>query len=101
MVETLKQQAQRLLGDVPQEQAFWVNDGCVVRNLKELNEEFKHMSNDIYIYHANGEKNDFATWIKDVYGDEVLAANLRAAMNKEQAARAVASRTNILSKRLT
>lgn len=100
MVETMKQQAQRLLADVSQEQVFWVNDGCIVRNLKELNEEFKHISDDTYSYHANLEKNDFATWVKDVFGDEVLAANLRAAMNKEQAAKAVSKRTNTLSKRL-
>jgi hypothetical protein len=100
MVETLKQEAQRLLADVPGECVFWVNDGQVLHNMKELGEGLKTMSDDTYIYHANKQKHDFYNWVNDVIGDETLAANLREALTRTQAIRAVSSRINILSKRL-
>ncbi len=100
IVETLKQEAQRLLADVPGEYVFWVNDGCILHNLKELGDELKHLSDDTYLYHTNGEKNDFANWVRDVIGDKILAERLVRASTRTQATRAVSSRINILSKRL-
>jgi hypothetical protein len=87
MIETLKQEAQRLLSDVPEENVFWVNGGRIIHNLKELGEELKTMTEDTYVYHANGQKNDFTNWVRDVLGDEMLAANLGRASTRAQAAR--------------
>jgi hypothetical protein len=101
MVETLKQEAQRLLADVSGEKIFWVNNGKALHNMKELGEGLKTMSDDTYFYHANEQKHDFFNWVKDAIGDEILAGNLREASNRTQAIRAVSSRINILSKRLT
>jgi hypothetical protein len=100
MVETMKQEAQRLLSDVPGEKVFWVNGGRVLRNLKELGEELKTMSDDTYTYHANLQKNDFINWVRDVIGDEKLAGNLKRVSTRAQMARAVSSRVILLSKRL-
>ena len=100
MVETLKQEAQRLLADVPKEKVFWANDGRVFHNMKQLGEGLNKMSDDTYIYHANIQKHDFYNWVKDVIGDEILAPNLHNALTRTQAVRAVSSRINILSKRL-
>jgi hypothetical protein len=100
-VETMKQEAQRLLSDVPAENVFWVNDGCILHNMKELADEIKNMSDDAFFYHANGEKNDFITWVRDVIKDETLVRELRKSSTKTQSAKAVANRINILSKRMS
>ncbi len=101
VVETMRQEAQRFLADVPAEYVFWVNDGCILRNMKELGEEFSNMSEAAYLYHANDEKNDFVTWVKDVIGDATLVRELKKASSKAQAARAVSNRLNLLTKRLS
>ena len=100
MAETLKQEAKRLLADVPEENVFWCHDGCVMHNMKELGDAMNTMADETYAYHANTEKNDFANWVRDVIKDEKLAKDLQKAPSKAQAARLVASRMSILSKRL-
>ena len=100
VVETLRQEAQRYLSDVPAEYVFWVNDGCILHSIKELGEEFKNMSEEAYRYHANDEKNDFVTWVRDVIGDATLVRELKKASGKTQAAKAVSNRMSLLSKRL-
>ena len=100
MMETLKQEAQRLLADVPAEYVFRVNDGQVLHGMGELGEGLKTMSDETYIYHVNEEKHDFYNWAKDVIGDKVLAANLRLASTRTQAIRTVSSRIYTLSRRL-
>jgi hypothetical protein len=100
MVETMKEEAQRLLLDVPGEKSFWVNGGQVLHNLEELGEALRTMSDENYIYHANGQKNDFITWVREVIGDEKLAGKLKVITTRAQMARAVSSRVILLSKRL-
>ena len=100
MVETMKQEAQRLLSDVPAEYAFWVNGGRVLRNLKELGEELKTMPDDTFAYHATGQKNDFINWVRNIIKEEPLAGALHGASTRAQASRAVSSRVSLLSKRL-
>jgi len=101
VVETMSQEAQRLLSDVPAENIFWVNDGCILHNMKDLADELKNMSDDAFLYHANTEKNDFINWVRDVIRDETLAREMRKASTKTQAAKAVTNRINIISKRIS
>lgn len=63
---------------------FWVNGNGALRNLKELAESLKGMSEETYAYHVNAEKNDFASWVKEVLLDGKLALDLKRA--KTQAA---------------
>ncbi len=100
VVETIKQEAQRFLANMPEDKIFWVNGGQVIRNMKELAEGLKNMPEETYTYHVNEQKNDFVNWVKDVIRDETLARDLRKASGRAQAARAVANRVSLLSKRL-
>lgn len=100
MAETLKQEAKRLLADVPEEYVFRCRNGDILHNLKELGDEFKTMPEENYAFHANAEKNDFTSWVRDIIKDERLASDLQKAPNQGQAAKLVASRIAILSKRL-
>ena len=100
MVEPLKQEAKRLLADVPNEHVFRCHDGLILQGMKELGNALNSMADETYVFHANTEKNDFTNWARDIIKDEMLAKDLRKAPNRAQAAKLVASRRATLSKRL-
>lgn len=99
MVETLKQEARRLLADVPVEYVFRSRDGGVLRNVKDLGDALNTMTYETYVFHANKDKNDFTNWARDIIKDEMLAKDLQKASNQAQAAKLVTSRIATLSKR--
>ncbi|MCK4525088.1 MAG: hypothetical protein KAU07_01485 [Candidatus Andersenbacteria bacterium] len=55
---------------------FWINNGPVLKNLKDLKESLLIMSKETFNYHVNKEKNDFAAWIKETLKDSTLANKL-------------------------
>jgi len=59
------------------ERRFWVHDGQVLQNLKELCDAFENMSNETYQHHVTAEKNDFASWVEFILEDPMLAEKLR------------------------
>lgn len=71
---------------------FWVNGNGALRNLKELAESLSSMSDETYAYHANAEKNDFASWVKEILMDGKLATDLKKAKNRAAAAKKVEAR---------
>jgi hypothetical protein len=97
MVAKPNPKMRKLLSDVPEQYVFWCHDGNVLHNMRELAEELTIMSAGDYAFHANTERNDFATWVKDIIKDETLAKNLRKAINQEQAASIVSSRIESIS----
>lgn len=56
---------------------FWVNGNGSLRNLKELADSLSAMSEETFAYHVNAEKNDFASWVKEVLLDSKLAVDLK------------------------
>jgi hypothetical protein len=80
MVVNIKQDA-RLLHDIEGEKRFFCHDGYVIKNLDELAQYLNRMTEDVFQYHVNSEKNDFSNWIRDVIGDTRLADELRKADN--------------------
>ena len=71
---------------------FWVNGNGALRNLKELAESLKVMSDEAYSYHVNKEKNDFASWVKEVLQDSKLALDLKRAKTQAGALKKVEAR---------
>jgi hypothetical protein len=100
MAETLKQEAKRLLADVPNEYVFRCNDGLILQGMKELGNALNSMTDETYVFHANTEKNDFANWTRDIIKDERLAKDLQIEPNRVQAAKMVTNRIAILSKKV-
>ncbi len=100
MAEAPKQGAKKFLADVPEENVFRCHDSCVMRNMKELGDALKTMTDETYAFHANTEKNDFVNWVKDIIKDERLAKDLQKASNRAQAAKVVGDRVSALSRRL-
>ena len=99
MARILRQNAERLLGDVPAHCVFWCCDGRVFRNMGDLGEALPSMAEETFAYHWNEERCDFSNWVRDVIGDEKLARDLAKSSNPAQAARRVSDRVAFLSAR--
>lgn len=89
-------EAKKIVSDVLPEKSFWVNNGPVLKNLHELAAALKKLKPQQFTHHVNKERNDFAKWIEDVFGDRILAQRVRALKTKESAARAVLQRISAL-----
>ena len=94
-----KDEARRYLCDVAPEQCFWINNGPVLKSLKELAEALPQLSNETFQHHVNKEKNDFNKWINDVIGDMQLANDLLSSRNKDSFLKKVSNRLNALKKK--
>ena len=80
----------KVLGEATYEQHFVVADGRRLKNIIELADALETMSEEIFSHHVNEFKNDFSSWVKDVFGEHNLAENLKSAASKADAQLAVA-----------
>jgi hypothetical protein len=91
---TSPEEARQLLAIVvPDWKAFWVNQGPIVRSLKELRIVIPRLSPESFQHHVNATRNDFASWTRDVIGDVELAKEL-------EKAKTIAETIDVLDKRL-
>ncbi|MFH1915682.1 MAG: hypothetical protein ABIJ21_00305 [Nanoarchaeota archaeon] len=84
------------LADVPEENKFHLQNGKVLRNMKELSQEFSEMDDDTFSHHVNDERNDFYNWVKGTIGDNVLANGILPLKDKETMQKKVVTRVNAL-----
>ena len=63
---------------------FWTNDGKGLKNLTELLNELRSMSQETFYHHVQPGKNDFANWINDVLQDTVTARAIRGLTTKTE-----------------
>jgi hypothetical protein len=77
---------EKILSDCPPEKAFFFNNGITCRNLFDLADQIAKMEDKLFVYHVNKDhgKNDFADWIKQVLGDEVLFEKLQGILDKKK-----------------
>jgi len=100
VVKISKEEAQRRLGDVPDEYAFLCHDGRRLRNLVQLRDALATMSDDVFAYHSNKEKKDFSNWVRDVIKDARLARQLREAGTLARARKLTVQRVAFLSSKV-
>jgi len=76
---------EKFLSDCEPHLAFWATNGVVCRNLNELLFCIKGLNEKDFRYHVNSDnkKNDFAKWIFEVIGDELLARALEKILDRE------------------
>jgi hypothetical protein len=74
---------------VPPEKYFYVNDGTVIKHLAELPEALRNMHPDTFAFHVNSEKNDFHSWVNDVFSHSSLARKIKSTKQKELMAKKV------------
>ena|SRR3989338_1575467 len=66
----------KLLKDAKPEFYFKLIDGSKIKNLLELADALHSMSDDSFYYHVNEQRNDFSSWIRDVFKENDLADNI-------------------------
>jgi hypothetical protein len=69
--------------DAPGATYFVLCNGKPVKNIKELADLMEELEDQVFNYHVTPEKNDFATWIKDIFKDIELAEKLAGAKDKK------------------
>lgn len=74
---------------ISQDKYFYLKDGRILKSLEELAEALKSMAVNIYEYHTNENKKDFANWVKDVFGNKKLATELRKARSARESLKAL------------
>jgi len=75
----------KIIKSVPHKHEFVLADGRRLKNLKELALALSDMADDVFKHHVNDTRNDFASWIGDVYKEKDLAEKLRTAIDKVEA----------------
>ncbi len=99
MARLLPSEAERLLSNVPEQFVFHCYDGTVFRNLRDLARGISSMNQEVFSFHVNDQKNDFASWVADVVGDHALARDLWRTKNPSTTLRRVAERVAFLESR--
>jgi hypothetical protein len=72
-------------GVASQDQCFWVYNGPVVDSVPHLIEAMRHMNQDQFDYHVKGDRNDFAAWVRDVFGCEMCSKQLASVRSRSAA----------------
>ena len=62
--------------NVPESKGFRIRQGEVIHNLAELSTALRNMDDSSYRDHVTKSKNDFAKWVREVFGYSELAENL-------------------------
>lgn len=70
---------------------FWVKDGKILSDVRDLKNALQEMAETTFSYHANKAKNDFAKWVDEVLQNKKLAIELKKAKNKLDALKKVVS----------
>lgn len=99
MPRMLPDEAERLLSNVPEQFTFRCCDGAVFWNLRDLARAVSSMKGDVFSFHVNDQKNDFANWIADVIGDRSLARELWQTKNPATTMQRLADRVVFLESR--
>lgn len=89
MFKKVLPKTKKVLIDAELEKCFWLCDGQILKNLKELALALKKMKKEVFNYHVTKEKNDFVNWIKDVFGEEKLAFELKKTKTAKAAAKKI------------
>ncbi|MDI3543960.1 MAG: hypothetical protein PWQ28_241 [Candidatus Woesearchaeota archaeon] len=74
--ESSKKENSGLLREIKPEEYFLLCDGLVLKNIYDLIDALETMSDDVFYYHVNDERNDFFNWLKDVFHEEELAQRI-------------------------
>lgn len=69
--------------DAPQEHYFILCNGKPLKNIKELADVLEDLEDHVFNFHVQPGKNDFATWIKDIFKDIELAETLAGVKDKK------------------
>lgn len=64
---------------------FWICDGRVIKDVKDLTQAMRNMREDVFNFHVTEYKNEFSDWIRSIVKDEKLADEISRAKTSEEA----------------
>ena len=99
MAVNSKKEALRALSDVNSKHNFWVSDGSVLKSINDLLSALKKMKKNIFQFHVNKEKNDFANWINDIIKDDKLAKEISKIKDRKGIIKKITQRVKWLKKK--
>lgn len=73
------------MGRLPEYKKFFTVHGKTSESLSELRLHISEMTDEEFNHHVNAEKNDFASWVRDILHEDALAERLESADSKEKA----------------
>ncbi|MDD4362795.1 MAG: hypothetical protein PHD33_01105 [Atribacterota bacterium] len=59
------------------EKYFYLNNKIPLKNLAELIEQLTKIDQETFKCHVNKKNNDFAKWVRDVFGEKELARRMK------------------------
>lgn len=74
----------RAMDRVADAKAFWLRSGIAVRSIKELALAASMLSDEEFASHASGGGNNFAMWLRDLFGEEELAERVTLCQSKHE-----------------
>ena len=77
------------LGQAPEEKTFVLKGGRKLASLYELIDELETMNDDLFNQHVDDMKNDFASWIRDVFENRPLADEIHKMHDRFDTQRAI------------
>ncbi|MDO8492153.1 MAG: hypothetical protein Q7S34_00740 [bacterium] len=89
VVKTKPTSGKKHMVSVSGERCFWINNGPILSNLKDLHNALRAMSDEQWKYHVRKDRNDFVVWVKAVLGDSACATKLVKCKTKLAAAKVV------------
>ncbi|MBS3152009.1 hypothetical protein J4230_01220 [Candidatus Woesearchaeota archaeon] len=69
-------------GETPEKYHFVLANGEKLKDLKDLMHALEKIPEDVFRHHVNDMRNDFSSWVKDVFRDDFLANELKKFNNK-------------------
>ena len=79
----------RKLVNAYNEKCFWVHNGPVLSNLRDLEKALDTMTDNQFLYHVALRKNDFAAWVEGVLLDSDCASQLKKVETRKKAVEVV------------
>lgn len=74
-----------------EEHHFYTKSGKKLKDLRELAMHLKELPKEDHDHHITATKNDFATWVHHIFGDEKIASKMHRTNNPERMSRLVES----------
>jgi hypothetical protein len=68
---------------------FILSNGEEINTIRDLYKKLKSMDDSIFTHHVNQEKNDFSTWLKDVFKEKAFADYLVRIKDKKEMRKAI------------
>lgn len=89
-------EARRILSRVPVNVSFWLCTNEQLVRLDDLGSALQRVSDDVFRYHVNRDKNDFEVWIRDIVHDRELAREISRIKTKDTLIRKISERVEEL-----